>query len=67
MKTTEHQGKRVLHVDGAGISHNGVIVGMSNDGFAYYVKSDLNTGAEWDFTVKATLLPVLLKNAKLSS
>lgn len=58
-------GLEVLHVDGAGIAHRGIIVGLSNDGFACYVKS-LHPNApqaEWHWTVKKNAVATLNQNA----
>lgn len=58
-------GLEVLHVDGAGIAHRGIIVGLSNDGLACYVKSlhPNASNAEWHWTVKKSAVATLNKNA----
>lgn len=58
--------KRVLHVDGGGLQHSGVVVGESDDGERVYVQSDSPNApaVEWHFTVSKALLPVLITNAE---
>lgn len=65
---SKYDGQRVIHVDGAATVHSGVIVGQSKDGKRVYVQSDSPTApiAKWHFRVDAKLVPVLIKNAKLS-
>lgn len=65
MKPTEHQGERVLHVDGSKYIHAGEIVGESDDGHVVYVRADNSRASTgWDFTVRKTILTPLLQNAK---
>lgn len=67
MKPSSFDEKPVLHVDGAGITHGGVIVGQSDDGEWFYVKSGhpaAKSKAGWDFQVGKHALPTLMKNAK---
>lgn len=54
----------MLHVDGAGVPHEGVIVGLSNDGHACYIKSTSPTAppSEWHWTIKKSLASTLNKN-----
>lgn len=67
MKPSEHDGKRVLHVDGAGVQHSGYVVGQSDDGLTTFVQSDNPNvpDAAWHFAASSDLLPVLLKNGAL--
>lgn len=66
MKPSEYDGKRVLHIDGAGHQHSGVIVGQSDDEQSVYVQSDHPRlkPAPWDFSVAMSLVPVLVRNAE---
>lgn len=69
MKPNAHNGERILHVDGSGYAHTGIVVGESDDGHAVYIQSDKPTmpKAVWHFTIRKPALPTLLKNAKLIS
>lgn len=66
MNPSEFNGRRVLHIDGGGVQHSGLIVGETDDGESVYVQSDnpIAPLAEWHFTVSKSVLPALIDNAE---
>ncbi len=66
MKPSSYDGQRVLHVDGGGFAHSGVVVGQSDDDQSVYVQAreDVDPKAGWDFAVSSSLIPALIKAAK---
>jgi hypothetical protein len=61
LKASEYDGKRVMYVDHFRLTHDGVIVGSSDDGKQLLVRS-LNPKApagQWHFSITPELFPAL--------
>ena len=66
MKPSQFDGKQITYVDHFRLTHEGVIVGESDDGKQLYVRS-INPKAppqEWHFAINPALFPLLEVPAK---